>query len=490
MYTAADVEAHQGNDARYYLCDFGRLFPPEYPLEQNEQTKYSHLYKLFRPEFVVKNPTPLCSDALSGFVYYTQNNKEHNRGIRDATLRLLDEVIPVCGQAIDDSKTSLETSFSEILHREGVNMRYLRQIAVHSKSETNKMLLITEAIARTMKSMMRMDMRSVNTGTYSVRSGIVQSIIQNLNLFFGRTQESDNCWNGILRKEILILFPVVSPDPEDKSEFQRYLNVDDLPENLKQYCLDFKLCDQNGSPSGMIRIYKRLMEMLRIVINPGVKVTNGFFKHAHPLEEADLISTGLRIKSMNLLIRLNALYYHTIGLLKLKTAKKEENEIVKSKRNAGEDPSKLWLIKDAEIFQKELEDSARYYFRRGVEYCTTALKTTPYDLECVLLFVIMQASLGETQAATEKAKYAQNFLASEKGTRILPRGCLRKMFSVMVSTAPLLTRKKRDFIINLAGTYPVFNIMARECEVHNKLDDESQSEGKVNHDSDKKMLLP
>ena len=45
MYSAVDIEGHQGNDGRYYLLDFSRTFPPEEP---NPSEKFSHLYKMLR----------------------------------------------------------------------------------------------------------------------------------------------------------------------------------------------------------------------------------------------------------------------------------------------------------------------------------------------------------------------------------------------------------------------------------------------------------
>jgi hypothetical protein len=48
-----------------YLLDMSRIFPPCAP---NLKFKHSHLYQLFRPEFVKNYRTPLCSDGFSGFL--------------------------------------------------------------------------------------------------------------------------------------------------------------------------------------------------------------------------------------------------------------------------------------------------------------------------------------------------------------------------------------------------------------------------------------
>jgi hypothetical protein len=53
------LEGHIGRDKRYYLLDFSRTFPPEFPAE--DQPKRSVLYNLLRPEFSAKFPKPLSS---------------------------------------------------------------------------------------------------------------------------------------------------------------------------------------------------------------------------------------------------------------------------------------------------------------------------------------------------------------------------------------------------------------------------------------------
>jgi len=60
----ADLEGHLGSDNRRYLLDTSRVFPPCHKTKSN-----SHLHELFRPEFVKKYHTPLCSDGHSGFMH-------------------------------------------------------------------------------------------------------------------------------------------------------------------------------------------------------------------------------------------------------------------------------------------------------------------------------------------------------------------------------------------------------------------------------------
>lgn len=54
-----------GRDNRYYLLDFSRTFPPEYPAEN--QPKRVVLYNLLRPEFSAKYKYPLSSVCVESF---------------------------------------------------------------------------------------------------------------------------------------------------------------------------------------------------------------------------------------------------------------------------------------------------------------------------------------------------------------------------------------------------------------------------------------
>jgi len=67
------MEIHKGKDGRYYCLDTARLFPPLKPVVSKPG---SHLYRLFRPEFVQTYSKPLSSDAYSSFG--SHNKQEHN----------------------------------------------------------------------------------------------------------------------------------------------------------------------------------------------------------------------------------------------------------------------------------------------------------------------------------------------------------------------------------------------------------------------------
>lgn len=78
----------------FHLPNLARLFPPQAKLPGHKWQKGDMLCKLLRPEHVLSNPVPLCSDAFSGFQMDDPDRAVHNREVTEATHRLMNEAIP------------------------------------------------------------------------------------------------------------------------------------------------------------------------------------------------------------------------------------------------------------------------------------------------------------------------------------------------------------------------------------------------------------
>lgn len=129
MYSCVDLEGHVGSDGRFYLLDFSRAMPPVTPRRVKVN---SHLFEMFRPEFVAAYITPLCSDAYSRFCMNMPDFAAHNREVDEATYALLHHCIPDAVPMLRThfaehlSAGTLETfSLSSLLHQHGINVRYL-----------------------------------------------------------------------------------------------------------------------------------------------------------------------------------------------------------------------------------------------------------------------------------------------------------------------------------------------------------------------------
>lgn len=152
LATAADVEGHHIN-GQFYLVDLSRVFPPEAP--NASSARMGHLYRLLRPELVKRFPTPLCSDAFSGFVSASkQDLAEHNKEVRAATDYLHLEVIPKFARKLTARVAYEWTTFArksehnadqekekpsrtvflamfplkQLLHAKGINLRNLGRV--------------------------------------------------------------------------------------------------------------------------------------------------------------------------------------------------------------------------------------------------------------------------------------------------------------------------------------------------------------------------
>jgi hypothetical protein len=99
MYVGFDVEGHLGEDKRYYLVDTTRLMPPLAP-DSNAKGK-QWLYRFVRAEFLRSYPVPLSSNA---FCKLAANAEVDNQEVKDATQRLVEEVLPQFLHEVSSSK--------------------------------------------------------------------------------------------------------------------------------------------------------------------------------------------------------------------------------------------------------------------------------------------------------------------------------------------------------------------------------------------------
>ncbi|MDP2439660.1 MAG: hypothetical protein Q8P67_28255, partial [archaeon] len=141
LFSAADVEGHCGRDGRYYLLDFSRTLPcvPPSPHHLN-----GHLHRLFRKEFVATFPKPLCPDACSGFVAHDPRRVDYNQDIKAAIGQLHTVNVPAfvrfLQQEVDSSflafKQLSHLRLSELMHLNGLNMRYIGWVCAGLTSAT------------------------------------------------------------------------------------------------------------------------------------------------------------------------------------------------------------------------------------------------------------------------------------------------------------------------------------------------------------------
>jgi len=180
-----DIEGHLGKDNRFYLLDTARLCPPtasksHYNGVYFPNIKGSFLCRMFRPEFLRQHLTPLSSDVFCKWADnpLDSNAESQNNGeVVDATLVLEQETIPAATNDIDQTYSPFMLQSSPFLeedqllreiivdlHSRGVNVRYLGLVRSHLPPNSPlRLLLLTEMIARVVKSYMNVKMRSLET---------------------------------------------------------------------------------------------------------------------------------------------------------------------------------------------------------------------------------------------------------------------------------------------------------------------------------------
>ena len=82
-----------------------------------------HLFSLLRPELVSTNAVPLSSDAFTGFGIH--HAREHNAEVREATRRLLEDVIPRLVNQVKDRQVAIFNTghLSLLLHERGASQQ-------------------------------------------------------------------------------------------------------------------------------------------------------------------------------------------------------------------------------------------------------------------------------------------------------------------------------------------------------------------------------
>ncbi|KYQ99726.1 hypothetical protein DLAC_03666 [Tieghemostelium lacteum] len=173
IYGPGDIEVHKGTDGRYYMIDFARIFPPEYPLVfQNQKDKIGReiFYHMLRPELVKRSTKPLSSDAFSGWqtslfeddlnrdvVRVTKFLHAENIELAVTTLNAKDEI----NYSPSSHKIEEIIKIVNILHSQGINNRYLGVICSQLTVRCIKELLLSDVVARVWKRLVRSKLRRI-----------------------------------------------------------------------------------------------------------------------------------------------------------------------------------------------------------------------------------------------------------------------------------------------------------------------------------------
>ena len=156
IYGPGDIEGHLGKDDKFYVLDFGRVFPPEAPDPPGSRKIF---YCLLRPEFVRAYQTALSSDAFS--CWGKIGGAEHNAEVIEATKYLHEQIIPKFAIELSQRENESEIRLTELLHANGINCRHFGRVrkAVPLQFPRIQQLLLNEMLGRTLTAVLRQLLR-------------------------------------------------------------------------------------------------------------------------------------------------------------------------------------------------------------------------------------------------------------------------------------------------------------------------------------------
>uniref|UniRef100_K3WKE1 Clu domain-containing protein n=1 Tax=Globisporangium ultimum (strain ATCC 200006 / CBS 805.95 / DAOM BR144) TaxID=431595 RepID=K3WKE1_GLOUD len=132
VHAPADMLGYVNAKKKFVVLNFARAMPPEDPevtphLNQSSRGM-SIVWRQLRPEFVRAYHTPLSSDALSCMTYCTPDWQAQSLGVEEATLHLLNDVIPQFAKKLSQRPNFFTAPSFDItaeMHRHGINVRHL-----------------------------------------------------------------------------------------------------------------------------------------------------------------------------------------------------------------------------------------------------------------------------------------------------------------------------------------------------------------------------
>lgn len=378
MYSCVDLEGHMGTDGRFYLLDFSRVMPPVTPSRSKAN---SHLFEMFRSEFVAKYRKPLCSDAYSRFTIAQKDFGVHNDEVDTALQELFSLRIPEFAlyfkskfahykqMNVDFTKVKM----SNMLHEHGINVRYMGKVlsdilgidrirvatnavvgfldlleddegrkrygddSKNQQDETElrpEDFVAMEMVARTAKDMLRSRLRfKMEQLRVPIDEPFIGVVVKLLNELFGLSKESMEWWTDNLI-------------PSVEKKFGVGLNV------LYGNSVRRSMFKRDGLP---FLLWNRLTDMMGLVFAPTIRELlqseNGIFELPVVFTETD-VDLGDRVKSLDFvsvargyLAGATAVEMENMDLLEAAEAnwKKAEAYFAEALTHRPDDPARMTL---------------------------------------------------------------------------------------------------------------------------------------------------
>jgi Flp pilus assembly protein TadD len=479
VYGPVDLEVHIGFDNRVYCLDFSRMFPPETP---DPRIRSSHLYRLLRPEHCKRHPVPLCSDAFSSFILEHPHVAEYNQEAVHATNQLRSELpqfihnslVPRITVAQREGIPLHELRVDTLLHSAGINLRDIglsihtllgnspadedelessaRSTPTRSRSESREsrssidvessfdetttlvagnrhmvrdavVLLVIEALARTVKEIWRRKMRVLALQLRGPRSSpFVALTAKLLNRVLGASPQADRFWEKLgvaVAEKFDVSLDVVLKVFDPTLSVRRFLStVPHFSTSDGRLLLLHRLLDLTG-----IRLRSHLLKMLHhnptrmdfraeIVAYEDIKElaprskpmaivsrAQGFMSLSHGLEEGNVNSFKQAITHLEAALRTQPNDVETLCLLaqtlfRLEVQQATERRLRELQASPDELPSTNPLHLDTAFIYSSNIERANHLFLR-------AISVDPANAESCMQYAYFLSRCNQPEKALE-----------------------------------------------------------------------------------------
>lgn len=308
-WSAMDIEGHIGQDNRFYLLDFSRTMPPV--MHDEPRGLGSHVFELFRPEFVKDYQKSLCPDGpFPHFIPCDMNGPKYCKRLKEATRYLCDTTIPnfvtrflikqvqeaVANRSVDSYR------LPQAMHRHGINLRYLGLVlkAISDSEIACRSVVIVEALARSAKRRLRAVLRAQTKKLkVPLESPYRVVVLKFFNRLFGisaqhQTDEAPSLFKQIMERAAQYFGVSWNEAESSCPNLYALLNRSELRGSLKFFQLLMESTGVQFTPRGVRRFSDFDFRMrVRTSEDHGMSTQLQLRK---PFDDADLIEVGERVK--------------------------------------------------------------------------------------------------------------------------------------------------------------------------------------------------
>jgi F-box/leucine-rich repeat protein 2/20 len=205
---AADVQLFIDKEQDKYLMGCARILPiepPTYPLHSWR----NHLICTLRPELVQSSLEPVNPDSFSAWA--GRNTREDHGALRDLFNRLKKNVIPGVAAFLqmhgEDNPDLTGIFLSKILHRHGINIRFLGLVGRQVQNPHMIRAIASEMVARFVKCDLRSRWRNLLGKGQTSLSAAALRVCQVYNVLLMESEKSEKYWEDVITVGIRKKFP-------------------------------------------------------------------------------------------------------------------------------------------------------------------------------------------------------------------------------------------------------------------------------------------